>query len=49
MNRGFCLLAQNNEKTDYVRQAYALAKSLHRYNTDQKISLIKQSIVFSAQ
>ena len=40
MNRGFCLLAQNNEKTDYVRQAYALAKSLHRYNTDQKISLI---------
>lgn len=40
MNRGFCLLAQNNSKTDYVRQAYALALSLHRYNKDQKISLI---------
>jgi len=40
MNRGFCLLAQNNSKTDYIRQAYALAKSLHRYNKDQKISLI---------
>jgi len=40
MSKGFCLLAQNNEKTDYVRQAYALALSLHKYNTGQKISLI---------
>ena len=40
MSKGFCLLAQNNSKTNYVRQAYALALSLHRYNKDQKISLI---------
>jgi hypothetical protein len=40
MSKGFCLLAQNNDNTNYVRQAYALALSLHRYNTDQKISLI---------
>jgi len=40
MSKGFCLLAQNNSKTDYVRQAYALALSLHLYNKDQKISLI---------
>lgn len=40
MNKGFCLLAQNNSKTDYVRQAYALALSLHMYNDGQKISLI---------
>jgi len=45
MNRGFCLLAQNNSKTDYVRQAYALALSLHLYNKDQKISLITNDIV----
>lgn len=40
MSKGFCLLAQNNEKTNYIRQAYALALSLHKYNKDQKISLI---------
>jgi hypothetical protein len=45
MNRGFCLLAQNNDKTDYVRQAYALALSLHKYNKDQKISLITNDTV----
>lgn len=40
MSKGFCLIAQNNEKTNYVRQAYALALSLHKYNKGQKISLI---------
>ena len=45
MNKGFCLLAQNNSKTDYVRQEYALALSLHLYNKDQKISLITNDIV----
>ena len=40
MSRGFCLLAQNNDTTDYVRQAYALAVSLHKHNVGQKISLI---------
>jgi hypothetical protein len=45
MNKGFCLLAQNNETTDYVKQAYALALSLHKYNKDQKISLITNDTV----
>ena len=45
MSKGFCLLAQNNAKTDYVRQAYALALSLHKYNKDQKISLITNDTV----
>tara|TARA_B110000503_G_scaffold142949_1_gene241780 strand:- start:10074 stop:10904 length:831 start_codon:yes stop_codon:yes gene_type:complete len=45
MSKGFCLLAQNNSKTDYIRQAYALALSLHKYNKDQKISLITNDIV----
>lgn len=40
MNKGFCLLAQNNNDTDYVKQAYALALSLHKHNKGQKISLI---------
>lgn len=40
MSKGFCLLAQNNSTTDYVKQAYALALSLHKYNENQKISLI---------
>jgi len=40
MSKGFCLLAQNNSNTNYIRQAYALALSLHLYNKDQKISLI---------
>ena len=40
MSKGFCLLAQNNNDTNYVRQAYALALSLHKFNKDQKISLI---------
>jgi len=45
MNRGFCLLAQNNKDTNYIRQAYALALSLHKYNTGQRISLITNDIV----
>jgi hypothetical protein len=40
MSKGFCLLAQNNSTTNYIRQAYALALSLHKFNTNQKISLI---------
>lgn len=40
MSKGFCLLAQNNKDTNYIRQAYALALSLHLHNKDQKISLI---------
>lgn len=45
MSKGFCLLAQNNDKTNYVRQAYALALSLHRYNKNQKISLITNDTI----
>jgi len=45
MSRGFCLLAQNNGTTDYIRQAHALALSLHMFNKDQKISLITNDIV----
>ena len=40
MNKGFCILAQNNSDVDYVRQAYALAVSIHKFNKDQKVSLI---------
>ena len=39
-SRGFCILAQNNSKTDYVRQAYALAASIHRFNNNQNVCLI---------
>jgi len=40
MSKGFCLIAQNNSKTDYVKQAYALALSIHKFNKDQKVSII---------
>ena len=39
-SNGFCLLAQNNSNVDYVRQAYALAVSIHKFNKGQSISLI---------
>lgn len=39
-SRGFCILAQNNSKTDYVKQAYALACSIHRFNENQLVTLI---------
>ena len=45
MNRGFCILAQNNNDTDYVRQAYALAVSIHKFNKGQKVSIITNDIV----
>lgn len=40
MNNGFCILAENNYKTDYVRQAYGLACSIHKNNKSQNVSLI---------
>ena len=43
MNKGFCILAQNNSDVDYVRQAYALAVSIHKFNKDQKVSLSARS------
>jgi len=45
MNKGFCILAQNNSKTDYVRQAYALALSIHKYNSDQKVTIVTNDTV----
>lgn len=40
MNRGYCIVAQNNVDTDYVRSAYALAVSLIKHNPTAKVSLI---------
>lgn len=40
MSKGFCILAQNNSTTDYIRQAYALALSIHKFNSDQNVTLI---------
>ena len=40
MSEGFCLLAQNNTTVDYIKQAYALAVSIHKFNKDQNVSLI---------
>ena len=40
MSKGFCLLAQNNSTVDYIKQAYSLAVSIHKFNKDQNISLI---------
>ena len=40
MSKGFCFVAQNNDTTDYVRQACLLAVSIHKFNSSQNISLI---------
>ena len=40
MSDGFCLLAQNNSEVDYIKQAYALAVSIHKFNKGQNVSLI---------
>jgi len=40
MSKGFCFVAQNNDTTDYVRQACLLAVSIHKFNNSQNISLI---------
>lgn len=45
MNKGFCILAENNSTTDYVKQAYILALSIHRHNKNQKVSLLTNDIV----
>ena len=45
VGNGFCLLAQNNSTTDYVKQAYALAVSIHKFNKGQNISLITNDSV----
>lgn len=45
MSKGFCILAQNNKDTDYVKQAYVLACSIHKFNNNQKVSLITNDYV----
>ena len=40
MSNGICLVAQNNSKTDYIRQAYALALSILAKSPNTNISLI---------
>lgn len=40
MNKGFCVYAQNNGKTNYVRQAYALALTIKCHCPEEKISII---------
>jgi hypothetical protein len=44
-SKGFCIVAQNNSVTNYVRQAYALASSIHKFNKNQKISIITNDAV----
>ena len=39
MNKGFCILAENNYKTDYVKQAYALTLSIHKHNKENRNNL----------
>ena len=41
MSKGFILFAQNTQKTDYVKQAYALALSIkHSQSTTTSVSLV---------
>ena len=40
MTKGFCFVAQNNDTTDYVKQACMLALSIHQHNKKQSVSLI---------
>jgi hypothetical protein len=45
-NKGFLILAQNNESVDYVRQAYALALSIVKtQSTHKKVSLLTNDTV----
>ena len=45
MSNGICLVAQNNSKTDYIRQAYALALSVLANSPRANISLITNNEV----
>lgn len=40
MSNGICVVAQNNKDTDYIRQAYALALSVLKFNPNTNVSLI---------
>ena len=45
MSKGFCLIAQNNDTTDYVKQACLLAVSIHKYSKNQSVSIITNDII----
>lgn len=45
MSNGVVLVAQNNGKTDYVKQAYALACSILAHNPNTNISLVTNDTV----
>ena len=40
MSKGFLWFAQNNEKTDYVELSIKLAKSIKRYNRQNKVCVV---------
>lgn len=40
MSRGFLWFAQNNDKTDYVELSITLAKSIKRWNRDNKVCVV---------
>ena len=40
MSKGFLWFCQNNDKTDYVKCSIALAKSIKKYNRENKICVI---------
>ena len=39
-NRGFLILAENTEQTDYIRCAAALAKSIHKCMPEASVTLV---------
>ena len=48
MNKGICLFAQKNERSDYYKQAVACAMSIKSFNPDEKICLITDMKVAKA-
>ena len=44
-DRGYFIIAQNNQEHDYVRMAYALALSIVAKSPKQKVSLITNDTV----
>ena len=40
MSKGFLWFAQNNSKTDYVELSITLAKSIKRWNRENKICVV---------
>ena len=45
VSKGFVVLAQNTADVDYIKQAYALALSIHTTQTENKISLLTNDAV----